>query len=169
MTLIRDIPKERFGPLPDASPKTIQQSQLERLAQQYDTDRAVHVHYLRNYEEHFVALIERDVRVLELGVRTGGSLLLWRDYFPRGLIVGLDINPVSIEDESGRIRLYQGGQQDTQLLDRLGAETAPDGFDLIIDDCSHIGVLSRVSFWHLFENHLTYVRMTWQWHEAALT
>jgi hypothetical protein len=25
---------------------------------------------------------------------------------------------------------------------------------VIIDDCSHIGALSRISFWHLFERHL---------------
>ncbi|HYX42220.1 MAG TPA: hypothetical protein VE821_11005, partial [Pyrinomonadaceae bacterium] len=45
-------------------------------------------------------------------------------------------------------------QQDTELLDRIARECAPDGFDVIIDDCSHIGVLARVSFWHLFERHL---------------
>src|SRR5438309_8699047 len=33
-------------------------------------------------------------------------------------------------------------------------ETAPEGFDVIIDDCSHIGELTRISFWHLFEHHL---------------
>ena len=66
----------------------------------------------------------------------------------------MDINPVSIQDETGRIQTYQGVQQDTALLDRIGADCAPEGFDIIIDDCSHIGVLSRVSFWHLFDNHL---------------
>jgi capsule polysaccharide export protein KpsC/LpsZ len=45
-------------------------------------------------------------------------------------------------------------QQDTDLLDRLAGETAPEGFDVIIDDCSHIGELTRISFWHLFDNHL---------------
>lgn len=53
-----------------------------------------------------------------------------------------------------RIRLYQGGQQETTLLDRIARECAPEGFDVIIDDCSHVGELARVSFWHLFDNHL---------------
>jgi SAM-dependent methyltransferase len=123
-------------------------------ASKYDTDKAAHTHYLRNYEEYFRPLLGRDVRLLELGVLKGGSLLLWRDYFDRGLVVGLDLNPAEIDDPTGRIRLYQGGQQDTALLDRVARECAPEGFDVIIDDCSHVGELARVSFWHLFEHHL---------------
>lgn len=123
-------------------------------ASSYDTDKALHTHYLRRYEEYFDKLQDREVRLLELGVYKGGSLLLWRDYFQKGLIVGLDLNLVQLDDPSGRIRIYSGQQQDTRLLDRIGAETAPGGFDVIIDDCSHIGELTRISFWHLFENHL---------------
>lgn len=127
---------------------------LGRIASKYDTDKAVHTHYLKNYEHYFQPLRNEEIRLLELGIKHGGSLLLWRDYFSEGTIVGLDINPVTLDDESGRVRTYQGGQQDTELLDRIARETAPEGFDIIIDDCSHIGVLSRVSFWHLFDNHL---------------
>ena len=123
-------------------------------ASKYDTDKAAHHHYLRNYEEYFRPLAGRDVRLLELGVLNGGSLLLWRDYFERGVIAGLDINPLELEDPTGRIRVYQGGQQDTALLDRIARECAPEGFDVIIDDCAHVGHLARASFWHLFENHL---------------
>lgn len=123
-------------------------------AANYDTDKAEHSHYLRNYEAWFSPLFDQDVRLLELGIYKGGSLLLWRDYFVRGLIVGLDLNRVELLDDSGRIRMYQGQQQDTELLDRIAQENAPDGFDLIIDDCSHIGELTRISFWHLFDNHL---------------
>lgn len=120
----------------------------------YDTDKAEHTHYLRNYENCFSHLVDRDIRLLELGVYHGGSLQLWRDYFEQGLIVGLDLNPVAIDDPENRIRLYQGAQQDTELLDCIARECAPAGFDIIIDDCSHVGELTRVSFWHLFDNHL---------------
>ena len=123
-------------------------------ATNYDTDKKILTHYLRNYEGYFAQLANQEVRLLELGIYNGGSLRLWRDYFEKGLIVGLDINPVTLNDAGERIRTYQGAQQDTTLLDRVAAETAPGGFDVIIDDCSHIGVLSRVSFWHLFDHHL---------------
>jgi hypothetical protein len=127
---------------------------LSQIASRYDTDKAVNTHYLRNYQQLFRDLQDKEIRLLELGIHTGGSLLLWRDYFPRGLIAGLDLKPVRIADPTNRIRTYQGAQQDLALLDRIGQESAPDGFDIIIDDCSHIGVFTRASFWHLFDNHL---------------
>jgi hypothetical protein len=94
------------------------------------------------------------VKLLELGVNQGGSLLLWRDYFPKGLIAGLDLRHVQLSDDTGRVRVYQGRQEDLALLSRIASEVAPDGFDVIIDDCSHIAEHARPSFWHLFDNHL---------------
>lgn len=147
-------------------------AELADIAGRYDTDKAVHTHYLRNYEEHFAPLRDREVRLLELGVKEGGSLLMWRDYFPRGTIVGLDIEPARVADETGRVRVYRGAQQDAGLLDRVARECAPEGFDIIIDDCSHIGALTRASFRHLFERHLKpgglYVVEDWgtgYWHD----
>lgn len=110
--------------------------------------------YLQVYAELLAPYRDRDIRLLELGVNTGGSLRLWRDYFPRGIIAGLDDKQVRIDDPSGRIRTYQGLQQDTAVLDRLARECAPAGFDIIIDDASHNGVPAKISFWHLFTHHL---------------
>lgn len=118
----------------------------------YKTDKSQR--YLINYDVFFKPLVNKRICLLELGVDKGGSLLLWRDYFRKATIVGLDINAVSIKDASGRIHIYQGRQEDTELLDIISRETAPNGFDVIIDDCSHIGELTRMSFWHLFNNHL---------------
>ena len=118
----------------------------------YDTDKPEL--YIANYKRHFKNLRKKNIHLLELGVFRGGSLLFWRDYFPRGKIVGVDIEPVKINDPSGRIHVYQGLQQDRSFLDFVRHETAVDGFDIIIDDASHIGELTRISFWHLFENHL---------------
>jgi SAM-dependent methyltransferase len=110
--------------------------------------------YLERYEKVFCDLRHRDVRLLELGIYEGNSLLMWRDYFEQGRIAGLDINTVEVNDPSGRISIYRGMQQDCELLDRIASEVAPDGFDIIIDDASHVGALARASFWHLFPRHL---------------
>ena len=40
------------------------------------------------------------------------------------------------------------------MLDRIAREQAPGGFDVIIDDGSHIGQYTRITFWHLFKHHL---------------
>ena len=120
----------------------------------YNTDKPGFRVYFDNYEKWFETVVDKEIKLLELGVNRGGSLQLWRDYFKHGTIVGVDIVPVKVEDTSGRIHVFQGMQQDTALLDRIAKETAPDGFDVIIDDCAHIGEFSHISFWHLFEKHL---------------
>lgn len=120
----------------------------------HDVDKAGHVAWLESYEECFESLVDKEIKLLELGVLHGASLKMWCDYFEKAIIVGLDRNPVNIEDPTGRIRVYQGSQQDKELLDRIALEQAPEGFNVVIDDCSHIGRVTRTSFWHLFNNHL---------------
>ncbi len=119
----------------------------------YDTDKIPNG-YLRVYDRIFEPLVDRPVRLLELGVRSGGSLRLWRDYFPRGTVAGLDVEPPPGARDGERLRIYQGRQEDTALLSRIAAEVAPDGFDIVIDDASHVAAPTRACFWHLFDHHL---------------
>jgi SAM-dependent methyltransferase len=120
----------------------------------YNTDKPGFDAYFRNYESLFSPLASKKIHLLELGISQGGSLQMWRDYFRKGMITGIDMSPVPLEDPGERIRIYQGLQQDAALLDRVRNETAPEGFDIIIDDCSHIGEFTALSFWHLFDRHL---------------
>jgi len=111
--------------------------------------------FIKEYESLFTPLVGQAISLLELGAFKGASLRFWRDYFENATIIGLDCNPaVKIDDPNGKIHIYKGYQQDIQLLDRIVEEQAPEGFDVIIDDCSHIGRFARMSFWHLFQNHL---------------
>jgi len=109
--------------------------------------------YLPVYARLFEPIRSLPLAVLELGIHQGGSMKLWEAYFPAARIAGVDIRLPAIE-VGERVRMFAGDQTDCRLLTRVAAEMAPDGFDVIIDDCSHIGSLSKVSFWHLFENHL---------------
>lgn len=90
--------------------------------------------YLHAYERHFEALRDRPVKLLEIGVHGGCSLRLWRDYFPKGEIHGLDINPQCMEHEAHRITVHIGDQSDDAVLDAL---TKLGMWDIIIDDGSH--------------------------------
>lgn len=118
----------------------------------YDTDKSPE--YLANYKREFGHLYDSPATLLELGVQGGGSMLMFRDLLPKATIAGLDLNPSNIDDETGRIKTFRGFQQDPIVLDRIAAEVAPDGFDIIIDDASHIGIYTDASFWHLFPRHL---------------
>lgn len=154
------------------------QETLADIGRKLDTDKTQSPGYIENYERQFGPLRNTPVRLLELGVHRGGSLLIWHEYFPRGLIVGLDIQPNPLEVMPDRVRFYQGSQGDGVLLDRIAQECAPDGFDIIIDDAAHIGTLARVSFQTLFEKHLRrggiYVIEDWgtgywkSWSDGAL-
>ena len=121
---------------------------------EYHTDKKLLTHYLRNYERVFEPWCDKPVALLELGVYRGGSLKMWSDYFRDSTLVGLDMGRVEVDDPTGQIRTFQGEQQNTRLLDEIAAQCAPDGFDIIIDDCSHVGAPTRASFWHLFPRHL---------------
>lgn len=127
-------------------------SQQLRLVQ-YDSDKITN-RYLERYDKILSPLIEKKIVLLELGVFKGGSLLLWRDYFPLGTIVGIDISLPKGFQPHDRIHVFEGSQANPQFLSHVANTTAPDGFDIIIDDASHIGELTKTAFWHLFDNHL---------------
>jgi hypothetical protein len=119
----------------------------------YNTDK-VAGNYLNWYDSNFRDFVDQEVTVLELGIRDGGSLLLWRDYFPKGTIVGIDQKLPAGFGPHDRIKTFEGSQDDVAFLSRVASEAAPCGFDIIIDDASHIGELTKIAFWHLFDKHL---------------
>lgn len=109
--------------------------------------------YLPIYAALFEPIRCLPLAILELGIHHGGSMRAWETYFPRAQIAGID-RTVPPLDVGRRVHMFAGDQADCGFLTRVAAAIAPAGFDLIIDDCSHIGALAKVSFWHLFENHL---------------
>lgn len=119
----------------------------------YDSDK-IELGYLELYEPFFAPLTSHAIQLLELGVKKGESLKLWRDYFPRGRIVGIDRRLPRGLALGERIQVFKGDQADTEFLSKVANATAPDGFDVIIDDASHIGQLTKTTFWHLFDHHL---------------
>lgn len=121
--------------------------------QEYDSDK-IESHYLQVYDPIFSPWVDKKVNLLEIGIYKGGSLLLWRDYFTMGTITGIDIQLPKDFAPPERIHIFEGSQADKFFLSKVANQVAPEGFDIIIDDASHIGELTKTSFWHLFDNHL---------------
>tara|TARA_R100000657_G_C4659908_1_gene103724 strand:- start:462 stop:1193 length:732 start_codon:yes stop_codon:yes gene_type:complete len=110
-------------------------------------------HYCDFYAQYFKDRKNDNLKILEIGVKEGDSLLMWKEYFPNSSIVGLEINPEPLKSFShDRIKLYFGDQTDTSLLQEICKNEGP--FDIIIDDASHVNEHHQVSFAHLFENGL---------------
>lgn len=67
---------------------------LDSIGLRYGTDKASPSNdFLSFYERYFEPLRGRPIKLLEIGVMDGASLRTWRDYFPNGTIIGVDINP----------------------------------------------------------------------------
>ena len=117
------------------------------------TDKLEHA-YTAPYSRLFRRVRYRRNRVLEIGVGgyesrdIGGSLRVWRDYFPRSQIFGLDIHEKDVR-LGPRVHFVRGDQSSDENLGRLLAEM--DGPpDIVIDDGSHFVGHALVSLACLF-------------------
>ncbi len=127
---------------------------LREIAIAHGSDKESAHHYADRYERHLSARRHEPLTLLEIGIggqhgpTTGGSSLrMWKEYFARGQIVGIDIHDKSPHAEE-RITVLQGDQSDAPFLERVCAEYGP--FDVIVDDGSHICDHVIASFRALF-------------------
>jgi len=93
-------------------------------------------HYFPIYERHFSRLRERKLTVLEIGVQRGGSLQMWKAYFPNVMhIHGIDIDPACGQHQEPRVSVHCGDSADKEFLQEVLKLTGP--LDLVIDDGGH--------------------------------
>ena len=127
---------------------------LDRLARIHGTDKAGSHDYVQHYMTHLAPRRMKPIRLLEIGVGGnedpvggGGSLRMWKRYFPFGRIYGIDIHDKSFLEER-RIRIFRGDQADAGFLRRVVQETG--ALDVIVDDGSHVSAHVIASFTALF-------------------
>jgi hypothetical protein len=93
-------------------------------------------HYFEIYERHFGKFVGKEVHLAEIGIYSGGSLELWRQYLgPRVHVYGVDIEPACKVYEGPETRVYIGDQADPAFWARFVAEVPP--LDIVIDDGGH--------------------------------
>jgi demethylmacrocin O-methyltransferase len=127
---------------------------LIRLGEFFGTDKWGSHWYLQHYEKHFSHLRLRRLNILEIGIggydqpRIGGeSLRMWKAYFPNSDIFGIDIYDKSALEER-RIKTFRGSQTHEAFLRDVVSHSG--GFDIIIDDGSHVNEHVIKSFELLF-------------------
>ena len=103
-------------------------------------------HFLDLYDRHFGKFDKP--RFLEIGVFQGGSLELWRKYWPEATIYGIDINPECKDKADPPTQVRIGSQADPAFLRSVVEEMG--GLDIVLDDGSHIGKDQVASFETLF-------------------
>lgn len=105
------------------------------------------------YASHFKNLKHKKIKLLEIGVEHGGSMLLWSKYFthPRTTLVGLDIKLPPV-DFPKRISVYACDQNDADGLKAIAKKHGP--FDIIVDDGAHLLKETENCFISLWEHVL---------------
>jgi hypothetical protein len=127
---------------------------LNQLAIIFGSDKWGSHWYTQHYQRYFWPLRRRQLNVLEIGV--GGyeddaagaeSLRMWKAFFRKSHVVGIDVEDKTRFRER-RIDIRQCDQTNAQALTRLCDEYG--GFDIVIDDGSHINEHVIKSFQVLF-------------------
>jgi len=101
-------------------------------------------HYFDIYHRHFQPFIGKAIKVLEVGVYSGGSLDMWLHYFGDDCqVIGVDIEEACRTYASDRVSIAIGDQADpafwTAFFDKYGF------VDIVIDDGGHLPVQQKVT------------------------
>src|SRR5436190_12247336 len=120
-------------------------NQLDRLSMLYRTDKCASQHgYTEHYARHLAPLRFRKNVIIEIGIggyddpeSGGNSLRVWRDYFPRSQVFGVDITPKRLRHLGGRVTTIEADQSSPESLRQVLERTGRP--HVIIDDGSHVG------------------------------
>lgn len=112
-------------------------------------------HYFNIYDKHLSKFRNKSPKVLEIGVRGGGSLELWNHYFGKGSkIYGVDNDPSTLDLKFNfKADIEIGDQEDMNFWKDYTDEKG--FFDIIIDDGGHTMKQQENSVVSLF-NKLNY-------------
>jgi len=94
------------------------------------TDRGSH-HYGDLYELLFRGWRNDPIAILEIGVLDGGSIRTWRRYFPKSIVVAIDISDKITFDDPMITFIHGDAYSEEVISQMLGP------FDLMIDDGDH--------------------------------
>ena len=141
----KNLPAPVFKGLKSISMRALSwwyRNDLTELARLYRTDKWGMHWYTPHYDRYFRGIKSRSLNILEIGVggydsadQGGGSLRMWKAYFRSSRIVGIDIYDKRHFSEH-RIDVRRCDQTDKEALTGLSGEYG--GFDIIIDDGSHL-------------------------------
>jgi len=127
---------------------------LTKLANHYQTDKGSSHKYGHAYTYFYDLILSSmkydNLKFVEIGVFNGASIRMWRDYFSKAKIYGLDINESSlqtIKDLDNVVGLNINQESRKELLD-FAEEHGP--FDIILDDGGHTQEQQQTSFACLF-------------------
>lgn len=92
--------------------------------------------YFPIYEKLFSQYRGKNITFVEIGVLSGGSLFMWKEYFGKNArIIGVELNPDAKKFEKDGFEIYIGNQSDTNFWKSFFAKVGK--VDIILDDGGH--------------------------------
>lgn len=111
---------------------------LTELADHHGTDKGTRLHgYTLFYDKLFKGMRSKPVKLLEIGVAGGESILMWRDFFynQHSRIYGVEIQDKPLPDFGERVRIFITDATSPNAVYDITNATGP--LDIIVDDGSH--------------------------------
>jgi hypothetical protein len=112
--------------------KTLQEIYNEVLSFGFNTDKGTTHNYIESYASLFKPYRDKPINLLEIGVDFGYGLALWRKYFDKAKIYGIDNRNVLQFNEDVNVIFYDAN--DPLIINKFYSDVE---FDIIIDDASH--------------------------------
>lgn len=143
------IPNTFYGQEPSTDSPRPSKS-LNELCSKFKTDKCSNLHnYIEIYENYFSSLRYSTEKLFEIGILGGASHLMWKEYFHKAEIYGIDIDDCSHLEQKG-IHTFIADQANRDDLKKF-ISTYGEGYDIIIDDGGHSMEQQQVSLGYLFK------------------
>ena len=114
------------------------------------TDKGPRFHnFTELYEHIFFPMKNASIKICEIGIANGGSLILWQEYFPNATIFGIDIIDRHFLN-SKRIKTFIADQANRDQLKQFIEKCGSD-YTIMLDDGGHAMEQQQTSFGYLFK------------------
>ena len=111
-------------------------SRLQNIFENLELYCTKHQKYFEIYEEILSKYVDEKVVVVEIGVLSGGSLLMWKKFFgEKARIIGIDLNEKAKELEKYGFEIFIGDQSKPEFWKTFFSKIGP--IDILIDDGGH--------------------------------
>ena len=92
--------------------------------------------YFHIYDEIFSKYKNKKITFVEIGVFSGGSLFMWRNFFgKKAKIIGIDLNPETKKFEKYGFKIFIGDQSKEGFWKKFFSEIGK--VDIVLDDGGH--------------------------------
>ena len=140
---------------------------LFHLFNVFGSDKGTFHGYFPHYSRFFGPIRHRVLKMLEVGISTGASIMAWLEYFPNAIVHGIDISERAIHfaelrgppydgrrhKKTKRFRKWIGSMTNRTFLREFVRKATKDGaepFDIIVEDGAHSRQSNQVCWEELF-------------------